>query len=99
MSPLEALACDTPVVATEIGGLAAHLGPFAALTPRRDDAAMAAALMRVARNPAAARLQAQRGRAYVAATWSRDAAFRELQAVLTDAATTGVGRTVREEHA
>ena len=99
LSPLEALACDTPVVATEIGGLAAHLGPFAALTPRRDDGAMTAALMRVARNPAAARLHAQRGRAYVAATWSRDAAFRELQAVLTDAATTGVGRTVREEHA
>ena len=26
LSPLEALACDTPVVATAVGGLAAHLG-------------------------------------------------------------------------
>ena len=36
LSPLEALACETPVVATAIGGMAAHLGPYAALTPRRD---------------------------------------------------------------
>jgi hypothetical protein len=55
--------------------------------------------MSVARNGEAARQRAQRGRAYVAATWSRDAAFRELQAVLADVAHGGVGRTVREEHA
>ena len=41
LSPLEALACETPVVATAIGGMAAHLGPYAALTPRRDPEAMA----------------------------------------------------------
>jgi glycosyltransferase involved in cell wall biosynthesis len=99
LSPLEALACDVPVVATEVGGLAAHLGPYAALTPRRDDGAMAAALMSVARNGEAARQRARRGRAYVAATWSRDAAFRELQAVLADVAHAGVGETAREEHA
>lgn len=99
LSPLEALACDTPVVATGVGGLAAHLGPYAALTPCRDDGAMAAALLRVAGNVEAARVDARRGRAYVTATWSRDAAFRELQAVLADVMKTGMGRSIREEHA
>ena len=67
LSPLEALACETPVVATAIGGMAAHLGPYAALTPRRDAAAMADALFKVAADPAQARADASRGREYVAA--------------------------------
>jgi hypothetical protein len=33
-SPLEALACEVPTVASAVGGLAAHLGPVASLTPR-----------------------------------------------------------------
>ena len=53
LSPLEALACETPVVATAIGGMAAHLGPYAALTPRRDAAAMADAMLSVAFDPGA----------------------------------------------
>ena len=42
LSPLEALACEVPVVATRVGGMAAHLGEYATLTPRRDAGAMAA---------------------------------------------------------
>jgi glycosyltransferase involved in cell wall biosynthesis len=85
-SPLEALACETPVVATDVGGMAAHLGPFARLTPRRDAHAMAQAILDVASDPSSAREQARRGREYVRANWSRERAFLELHRSLALAA-------------
>ena len=86
LSPLEALACDTPVVATDVGGMAAHLGPFARLTPRGNAPAMARAILEVAADPSAAREQARRGRDYVRANWSREIAFREVHRSLALAA-------------
>lgn len=86
LSPLEALACDTPVVATNIDGMAAHLGPFARLTPRRDATAMAQAILEVASNPLAARTDARRGREYVRTHWNRARAFSELQRSLASVA-------------
>ena len=85
-SPLEALACEVPVVASAVGGLAAHLGPVAALTPRRDAVSMASAILQVASSPAMARAQARRGREYVVRHWSRTRAFAELQQILAEAA-------------
>ena len=79
LSPLEALACETPVVATDVGGMAAHLGNYATLTPRRDAEAMARAILVTAAVPHAARLQARRGREYVRREWSREKAFLELR--------------------
>jgi glycosyltransferase involved in cell wall biosynthesis len=86
LSPLEALACETPVVATGVGGMAAHLGPYAKLTPRRDVERMAQAILDVAADPVAARTDARRGREYVRSQWSRARAFRELERSLTLAA-------------
>jgi len=86
LSPLEALACDTPVVATDVGGMAAHLRPYARLTPRCDANAMAQAILDVAADPAAARDHARRGREYVRANWNRERAFRELHRSLALAA-------------
>ena len=85
-SPLEALACEVPTVASAVGGLAAHLGPVASLTPRRDAVAMASAILQVASNPGEARLRARRGREYVARYWNRARAFAELRQVLAEAA-------------
>ena len=99
LSPLEALACDTPVVATAVGGLAAHLGPYAALTPRRDAEAMAEAMLAVASDPLRARAHAVSGREYVRRHWSREAAFRELRDVLAGVVAERSAPRVREEHA
>ena len=85
-SPLEALACGVPTVASAVGGLAAHLGAVATLTPRRDAVAMAAAILQVASNPGVARAQARRGREYVERHWNRTRAFAELRQVLAEAA-------------
>jgi glycosyltransferase involved in cell wall biosynthesis len=81
-STLEGLAAGTPVIATDIGGMAVQLKGYAQLTPRRDAEAMAAALRWVADHPADARTQALDGRAYVEAEWRRDKVFRDLQHVL-----------------
>jgi len=78
-STLEALAAGTPVIATNIGGMAVQLKGYAQLTPRRDAAAMADALLWVAAHPAEARAQALRGRDYVLAEWTRQKAFSDLQ--------------------
>ena len=89
LSPLEALACEVPVVATAVGGMAAHLGDYATLTPRRDADAMTQALLRVAANPGAAREQARRGREYVSREWSRE---QGLSRTPSDPRRRGVGR-------
>ena len=93
LSPLEALACDVPVVATAVGGLT-HLQDYATLTPRRDVEAMARAVLAIAADPAAARLRTQRGREYVRSAWSRDVAFQSLRSVLIGIAR---GRTAARE--
>jgi hypothetical protein len=85
LSPLEAVACGTPAVATAVGGLALTLKGIAQLTPRRDADAMCDAILWVAKNRKAAGEQALRGRAFVESTWSRDRAFSTIRTVLTEA--------------
>jgi glycosyltransferase involved in cell wall biosynthesis len=99
LSPLEALACETPVVATDVGGMAAHLRDYAALTPRRDAEAMARALLVTAAVPHAAKRQARRGRDYVCREWNRDLAFRALRRSLTTAVAPAAGIGSRDEEA
>jgi D-inositol-3-phosphate glycosyltransferase len=82
MSPLEALACGTPVVATRVGGMAQTLPGIAQLISPGDTAAMADAFEWVNKNMDAARQQALRGREYVESTWSRDRAFASIAAAL-----------------
>lgn len=96
LSPLEALACETPVVATAVGGMAAHLGPYAALTPRRNAEAMAKAILEVDADPTLARIRARHGREYVREYWSRERAFRELKRTLVAVANRRDGPAARE---
>jgi glycosyltransferase involved in cell wall biosynthesis len=85
MSPLEAVACGTPAVATAVGGLALTLKGIAQLTPRQDANAMRDAILWVAGHREEAGEQALRGRAFVEQTWSRDRAFSTIRAVLSEA--------------
>jgi glycosyltransferase involved in cell wall biosynthesis len=85
-STLESLACGTPVVATDIGGMAVQLKGYARLTPRRDVEAMAEQLLWIAANREEARAQALRGREYVCRCWNRRKAFSDLLTVLEEVA-------------
>jgi glycosyltransferase involved in cell wall biosynthesis len=78
LSPLEAMACGTPAVCTAVGGLAANLGGYARLTPRRDPEAMARELLWIFENRQAARAQALAGRDFVIREWGRQKAFGAL---------------------
>ena len=84
MSPLEALACATPVVATRVGGMALTLPGIAQLISPGDATAMADAFVWVARNAVAAQRQALLGRDYVDATWSRGRAFAAMETALKE---------------
>jgi glycosyltransferase involved in cell wall biosynthesis len=84
LSTLEAIACGTPVVATEVGGMAIVLRDIARLTPRRDAVAMARELVWVARHQQEARAQAVQGREMVQREWSREKAFGDLSRILND---------------
>ena len=84
LSPLEALACGIPVVATDIGGMAATLPGFARLVPLQDPEAMAQELIWIAGHAAEARAQALRGREMVARHWSRNKTFDDLARILDD---------------
>jgi glycosyltransferase involved in cell wall biosynthesis len=81
-STLEALACETPVIATDLGGMAVQLAGVAQLTPRQDPQAMADAILWAARHRDEAVAQAKKGREYVIANWRREKAFGDLKDVL-----------------
>ncbi len=84
MSPLEALACGTPVVATRVGGMALTLPGIAQLTPPGNAVAMADAFQWVNHNTDTAQKQALAGREYVEATWSRGRAFAAIASALKE---------------
>ncbi|HRO59900.1 MAG TPA: glycosyltransferase [Burkholderiaceae bacterium] len=78
ITPLEAMACARPVVGSAVGGIKYSVddGVTGLLVPPRDPTALAAALLRLRRDPQWACEMGRAGRARVASqfTWSRVAA-------------------------
>jgi glycosyltransferase involved in cell wall biosynthesis len=90
LSPLEAMACGVPAVATAVGGMAVQLAGHARLTPPQDPEAMAEQFLWVAANPAEARAEALRARErMVVPEWDRWRAFEHLATVFREVAATG----------
>src|SRR5450631_2524684 len=77
---IEAMACGTPVVATDVEALHEVSGGAAILVPPGDDQALAAEIARLAEDPGARRAARQRGLAR-AATFSWEATAERLWAV------------------
>lgn len=85
-STLESLACATPVVATDIGGMSVQLRGYARLTPRRDAESMAREILWVAAHPEDARKQSEKGRDFIRREWEVQKIFRHLRAILKQTA-------------
>ena len=83
-SPLEALACEVPVVASAVGGLRETIvdGRTGWTYPAGDEAALAGAIEHVLGNAAEARRRAQAGRALVRERFERGVVFTRLMEVL-----------------
>jgi glycosyltransferase involved in cell wall biosynthesis len=82
VAALEAMAAARPLVATRVGGLPEVVGADAGLLVDADDpVALAAALTRLAREPATARAFGEAGRARVAERFTLDAMARGTRAV------------------
>jgi len=87
-SPLEALACEVPVVATAVGGLRETIvdGVTGWTYPLGDAGALAAAMAALLDHPDEALRRARAGRAMVMERFERRAVFGELREALTTAA-------------
>ena len=83
-SPLEALACEIPVVATAVGGLRETIreGETGWTYPAGDAAALARQIASAIDQPAEARRRALAGRAMVQEHYEKDLVFDRLAAVL-----------------
>lgn len=94
VSPLEALACEVPVVVSDAGGLSQVVdgGRVGALVPIGDDEAMAKAIGRYLDDPKLARQHGRLGRRWVDDRFTVDAAFEAWRRLIAGA----VGRSDNE---
>ena len=79
-SPLEALACGTPVIASAVGGLKETIidGKTGWTYPVGDDSQLAARIAEVVASPAEAQLRAQNGRQLVQQRFDRQLVFDQF---------------------
>lgn len=86
LSPVEALACETPVVASAVGGLRETVRDrqTGLLVPRGDARATADAIAWMLDNPEEARAMARRGRALVIERYTAERAFDAWEALVRE---------------
>lgn len=73
----EALACETPVVATDVGATSEVVGPGGLLVPQRQPQALAQAVSSLLQNPEKRQDMAHRGREHIIQNFSLQAMVRD----------------------
>jgi D-inositol-3-phosphate glycosyltransferase len=98
ITPLEAMACATPVVGSAVGGIAHTVreGITGWLVPPRDPAALAERLVRLAQDPAQAEAFGRAGLARVRAEFTWDQVARQLAALYAQLAADNAAAAVSE---
>lgn len=91
VSPLESLACGSPVVVSDVGGLPEVVdgGRCGALVPHGDARATATAIARFLDDPELSAEVAARGRQWVIDRFTTDDTFRAWRELIADVASTG----------
>lgn len=83
-SPREALACGTPVIVADVGGLRGDFEGMGLPYPPGDAAALAARIREALADPARMQAMADRGRTYVLGRYGRGKAVADLAALLEE---------------
>ena len=74
LPPMEAMACGTPVITTDVSALRDHVGEAGILIPSQDEEALVQAMRKILLDPDLRKLLSLRGRQQVANfTWKRTA--------------------------
>lgn len=90
-SPLEALSCETPVVASSIGGLLETITPLTGWSyPVGDSKSLADCMREALLQPAEARLRAQEGRRIIQQHYDRGLVFSEIVEIVNSSVTSQI---------
>lgn len=81
LSPLEALACEIPIIVSKVGGLVAHLGDYSNFFEVGNYQQLKKEIIKFKNNSEPLTLKAKAGRRYVDKNWSQDIAYQSIAKV------------------
>lgn len=82
LSPLEALACEVPIIVSKVGGLLAHLEEYANFFEAGNYSQLKNEIEKYINNPELLTLKAKKGRIYVQKYWSQDVAYDSIKKMM-----------------
>ena len=82
LSPLEALACEVPILVSKVGGLVAHLEEYSNFFEAGNYLQLKNEIEKHIENPESLILKAKKGRIYVNKYWSQDVAYDSIKTMM-----------------